>query len=241
MENFVISHDEWKYLIDVLQNPEVDTYVNKELFESLELKKYIDFDFDGNIILDEYLDRLLKICFNSTKQISFTAFLKRAVNVKHTFFCCDEGNVLLVEDDGFYILKKILKEEIEKLFSELLNKLDGNYIEFPEKNILVSDLETIKEAHILHKNFASTNILNEVFGQEVANVIIGALTVGEDYYSIVSIDKDSESIKVDNLILISSEQYLIEITPTILELKDSVQFKGVSYDCIKNKINMLTI
>ena len=52
MKDFVVSYDEWKYLIDILQNPEVDADINQELFESLESKKYIDFDFDGNIILD---------------------------------------------------------------------------------------------------------------------------------------------------------------------------------------------
>ena len=241
MKNFVVSHDEWKYLIDILQNPEVDTDINQELFESLELKKYIDFDFDGNVNLDEYLAVLLKICFNSTKQLSFTSVLKRDENAKHIFFSCDEGNVLLVEEDGFYILKKTSKEEIEKFFSELLNKLDGNYIEFPEKDVLVSDLKTIKEAYTLHKNFESTNILNELFGQEVTNIIVEALTVGEDYYSIISINKDSENTKVDSLIFISNEHYLVEVTPTVLELRDSVQFKGVSYDYIKNKINMLSV
>ena len=240
MKNFVVSHNEWKYLIDILQNPEVDTDINQELFESLELKKYIDFDFDGNINLDEDLADLLRSCFNSIKQLAFTSVLNRGQNLNYTFFSSDEGDVLLVEEAELYTLKKTSKEEIDKLFSDLLDELCGNYVEFQEKDILVSDLKMIKEAYVLHKNFESAKILNDLFGQEVSNLIAEALTVGKDYYSIISINKDSENTKVDSLIFISDEHYLVEVTPTVLELRDFVQFKGVSYDYIKNKINMLT-
>ena len=54
-------------------------------------------------------------------------------------------------------------------------------------------------------------------------------------------NKDFENTKIDNLIFISNEKYLIEVSPTIIDLNDSIQFKGVSYEYIKNKIDILKI
>ena len=241
MNNFVVSYDEWKYLIDIFQNPEVDTNINQELFESLEIKKYIDFDFDGNVNIDEELSDLISICFNSTKQLVFTSFLKYGQNLNYTYFSSAKGNVLLAEEAELYTLKKTSKAEINKFFSDLLNELYGNYTEFQEKDVLVSDLKMIKEAYVLHRNLEPAKKLNDLFEQDVSTLIAEALTVGKDYYSIISVDKDFENTKIDNLIFISNEKYLIEVSPTIVELNDSIQFKGVSYEHIKNKIDMLKI
>lgn len=241
MNNFVVSHNEWKYLIDIFQNPEVDTNINQELFESLEIKKYIDFDFDGNINIDEELSDLIRICFNSTKQLAFTSFLKQGQNLNYTYFSSAKGNVLLIEEAELYTLKKISKTETDKFFSELLERLYGNYTEFKEKDVLVSDLKKIKEDYVLTRSFKSIKELNDLFGQEVSTIIAQALTVGKDYYSIISIEKDFENTKINNLIFISNGKYLIEVSPTIIDLNDSIQFKGVSYEYIKNKIDILKI
>lgn len=254
MENIILSPKEFLFLCAGMGASEVygiiDGYkdVNQAdpdgelrlIQQSLEIKGYIESDFDGNSSVRSDVVEHVVVCAACQKLITFDSQTKYTGQGNVVYYVSDDKIVKSVRKDGDYHLSYI---NVEDISADIKNAIQLEKTDvaksFDKVHMPQRDLEKIKKLVSSDNKAAAKREMQKYFDPAVSDIVLSAIEKQENFYSLTAADFTLSDDSVRSIMLINSSAMNIKMQPIVVDLRTEIEFEAINEEAVSNAVDAL--